>query len=90
MEIKNTIQQIKIRGEQFREEARERTVGYVVASFGLVAGLAWNDAIKAFIEYLFPVTTNTVVAKFIYALIVTVLVVVVTTYLVRLMNRQEK
>ena len=69
---------------QLRGEIRERTVGYVVAAFGLVAGLAWNDAIKALIEYLFPLQGNSVFAKIIYAFLVTLAVVIATIYLTRL------
>ncbi|RJQ29068.1 hypothetical protein C4571_02260 [Candidatus Parcubacteria bacterium] len=72
-----------------KREVRERTVGYVVAALGLVAGLAWNDAIKSLIEYLFPRSQGTLLAKFAYALGVTVAVVVVTVYLVRVIRRED-
>ena len=58
----------------------KQTLGYIIAAFGLVAGLAWNDAIKALIEYLFPLSQNTLFAKFGYAVLVTVLAVLATTY----------
>jgi len=32
---------------------KQKIVTYVIAGFGLVAGLAWNDAIKSLIEYFF-------------------------------------
>ena len=76
--------------KELEREIWERTVGYVVAAFGFVAGLAWNEAIKALIEYFFPLSTNTVLAKFLYALIVTILVVLVTVYLVRIGKKSEE
>lgn len=46
------------------EAVRERTLAYIAAAFGLIAGLAWNDAVKALIEYLFPLSTNTLLESF--------------------------
>ncbi len=71
-------------------EIRERTTGYVVAAFGFVAGLAWNEAIKALIEFFFPLSTNTVLAKVLYAIVVTLLVVVVTMSLMRSSRPENK
>jgi len=75
--------------DKLQKEARKRAVTYIVAAFGFVAGLAWNDAIKALIEYWFPLDKGSVTAKFIYALLVTVILVVVTMYLVRLFKEKE-
>ena len=66
------------------KEIRSRTIGYIVTSFGLVAGLAWNEAIKSLIEYFFPLGQNTLLAKFLYALLITLLIVVLSVYLLRL------
>lgn len=70
-------------------EVRERVVGYLTAALGLVAGLAWNDAISALIAHWFPIERNSILAKFIYAGAVTVVVVLITTYVVRLLRRSE-
>lgn len=75
--------------EEVKQEVRNKTVGYIVTAFGLVAGLAWNDAVKALIEYLFPAQKNTLQAKFIYALIITLVVVFLSIYLVKFF-REEK
>ena len=74
---------------RLRQEVRERTLGYIIAAFGLVAGLAWNDAIKALIEYLFPLQENTLSAKIIYAFLITLVVVICTIYLNRLFKKDE-
>ena len=75
---------------EIRQEVRERTLGYIIAAFGLVAGLAWNDAIKALIEYLFPLQESTLSAKIIYALLITLIVVICTMYLNRLFKKDEE
>jgi hypothetical protein len=62
---------------------RERTIGYITAGLGLVAGLAWNDAIRSLLEHLFPIDRNGIVAKFIYAIMATLAVVVVSIIFIR-------
>jgi len=75
--------------KSIRKKAREQTIGYIVGAFGLVAGLAWNDAVKAFIEYAFPMSAGGgLAAKFVYALLITLAVVVITTYLSRLTEKE--
>ena len=73
--------------KRLRKELNERILGYMLGAFGLVAGLAWNDAIQTFIAYVYPQPENTLSAKFLYALITTCVVVVVSVYLSRLFNR---
>ena len=80
----------KVKEEQsLRKEIKERTVGYILAAFGLVAGLAWNEAIKGLIDQFFP-NSGSVAIKFIYAVIVTIIIVLVSVYLVRLTGKKEK
>ena len=74
---------LRRRGGVLVGEVRERTLGYLTAAFGLVAGLAWNEAIKALIEAVYPASRDSVTAKFLYALIVTAVVVAVTLYVFR-------
>lgn len=71
-----------------KNEIKGQTIGYIVAALGLVAGLAWNEAIKALIEQLFPLSQNSVLAKFLYAILVTILVVIVTSYVVRVFKKK--
>jgi len=79
---------------RIKKEVRERTLGYLLAGFGVVAGIAWNDAIRVLIDTLFPVTRNTILAKFIYAALMTVVIVLVSVYLTRIFRKggeeQEK
>lgn len=81
---------IKDSGSELQREVREKTLGYIITSFGLVAGLAWNDVIKAFIERFFPDPGNGLKAKLIYALIMTVFVVAISLYLSRLFKIDKK
>ena len=40
--------------KEIKTQIRSQTAGYIAGALGLVAGLAWGDAIKALIEDLFP------------------------------------
>ena len=75
---------------KLRAEIRERTLGYMLAAFGFVAGLAWNDAIQAFIGYLYPLPENTLPAKFLYAIIISIVVVLISVSISRLFHRLNK
>lgn len=77
------------RSAGFKKEIRARTIGYMVAAFGLVAGLAWNEAIKALIDSLFPLSKDSLPAKFIYAIIITIVVVIVSIYLVKFSEKSD-
>ncbi|MFA6428426.1 MAG: DUF5654 family protein [Candidatus Buchananbacteria bacterium] len=74
--------------KRLKQEVRKQTLGYIMAALGFVAGLAWNDAIKSIIEAIFPLGTNWV-AKLIYAILVTVLVVIISSILLK-NNSQDK
>jgi hypothetical protein len=81
----------KIKSEvaSVKQEIRNKVAGYIVGAFGLVAGLAWNDAIKSLIEYFFPSEQNGLKAKFSYAILITVVVVLVSVYVVRFLKKEE-
>jgi len=68
------------------KEFREKTVTLILGGFGLVAALAWNEAIKSLFET-FLKESNKLVGKFTYAIIVTAIVAVVS---MRLKNISEK
>lgn len=67
-------------------EARVKTFGYISAALGLVAGLAWNEAIAAAIDAAFPLAKDTVPVKFLYALLVTMVVIL----LIKVLNRMSE
>lgn len=73
--------------QKIRAEAVTKASGYIVAAFGLVAGLAWNDAIKALIERLFTTAEETLTAQFVYASAVTVFVIIVTIIITRVAQK---
>lgn len=77
MAIKEEIKQVK-------SEVKRQTISYLTAAFGLVAGLAWNEAIKELIAYLFPSASDTLAAKFIYAVLLSIFTAVFVYYIQKL------
>lgn len=71
---------------QFKIQLLETTAALITAAFGLVAALAWNEAIKAIIaEYLGA--DGTLVGLVVYALIVTVIAVIATILIARALGK---
>jgi len=58
----------------------------VGTAFGLVAALAWNEAIKKLIEQFIPKGKG-VLSLFLYAILVTLAAVIITTRLGRIKER---
>lgn len=75
--------------KEVKESLRAKTVDYLVAALGLIAGLAWNDAIKTLIDYFFPLSKDTLFAKFIYALFITFVVVILGNHLLNLNKKNN-
>jgi hypothetical protein len=70
-------------------EVLDKLVELVTAAFGLVAALAWNTAIQELFSVIFP-EAGDLIAKFLYAIVVTVVVVFVTIRLGRLAERMKE
>lgn len=85
----NIKDKIKNKSEEIKKEIRQKTIGYILTALGLVAALAWNEAIKSFIEHFFPMSKNTLLAKFIYAMVITFIVVIFSISLMRLLDNKK-
>ena len=84
------LERIKKEQALLRKEVAHKTIGYIVTAFGIVAGLAWNEAIKSLIDAFFPKPGNGIFIKFFYAIVITLLVVVVTVYLLKLTQDKKE
>lgn len=74
----------------FHRELIQQLVTLSTSGFGLVAALAWNEAVQAFVkEYIerFYPSQSGVISKFLYALLITALAVLITYQLSRLASR---
>jgi predicted MFS family arabinose efflux permease len=72
---------------EFRVEVLEAFAALITAAFGLVAALAWNEAIKTTIDNFFDksleVTLGQFGALYFYAIIVTLIAVLFTIWIAR-------
>jgi uncharacterized membrane protein YccC len=75
-----------------RRAVKERVSTAMTGAFGLVAALAWNDAVKSLIDYFYPAAQgNNIWPKFLYAIIVTIVVSLAVYALTKLFaNKEEK
>ena len=74
--------------KKINEELKEKTLTLILGGFGLVAALAWNEAIKTLFETFFP-KESALIGKFIYAIIVTIIVAVVSSRLTKISQKKE-
>lgn len=74
---------------KIKDEVRKQMRGYIVGALGLVAALAWNDAIRALIDSVLP-SQSGLLARFAYAVFITIAVVVLTVYISRLLVQEEE
>ena len=74
---------------KFHRELIKQLITLATAGFGLVAALAWNEAIQSFVnEYIVQYVSagSGILSKFIYAVIITSIAVFVTYQLTRLIR----
>lgn len=76
--------------ESMRKTAREKVWGYIAAALGLVAGLAWNEAIKGLIDHYFPIQRDSVWAKVWYAVIITIVVVFIMVKFEKMFKKEDE
>ena len=88
--MKKIKETFKKEASSINHEVKKRIAGYITAAFGLVAGLAWNDAITSFIDYFFPLEEDSLWAKFIYAVLITLVLVVVSIIVIRFLRDEKK
>ena len=65
-----------------KQEVLDKMGALLIAAFGLVAALAWNDAIKAIFKEVFG-DSSTVVPMLIYASMVTIIAVILIIIVAR-------
>ena len=69
----------------------EKVITLMTGAMGLVAALAWNDAIRKLFERIFGTQgSGDITAMFIYAVVVTAAIVIVTYRLTRFAERMKK
>jgi hypothetical protein len=71
---------------EIKEATIKNITGLMTAAFGLVAALAWNTAIQSIFALVFGKASG-IYAMVTYAVVVTIIAVIVTVYLGRVMGK---
>ena len=69
-------------------EILDKIAALVTVAFGLVAALAWNGAIRAIFQHFFG-TADSIPAMLVYAVVVTVIAVLVAIWIARAVKRAK-
>lgn len=73
----------KKNSDEFKVELLQSFAALITAAFGLVAALAWNEAIRTTITNFIGTEDGGLVALYVYAVIVTVIAVLFTLWIAR-------
>ena len=87
------MDKLKKEADEIKKQFAKQVLTLVTSGFGLVAALAWNEVIKEIVDvYIKPFfgEGSGLVSLFIYALFVTVLVVIVTYQLSKIVGKDEE
>jgi hypothetical protein len=72
-----------------KSEIIEKITVLLIGAFGFVAALAWNDTVKAIFTAIYG-TASTITGMIIYAVIVTIVAVIVTLKLGQIAEKAKK
>lgn len=90
MENNNNFEKIKNESSKISKEVKEKTFGFIITALGLVAGLAWNEAIQSLIKFFFAIDKDSVWVKFLYAIFLTLVLTLITMYLARIFGQEKE
>jgi hypothetical protein len=85
---KEIVKKIKTEIEDTKNTFKETIITLIMGGFGLVAALAWNEAIKSLFEAYLP-KSGELIGKFTYAILVTFIVAVVSRYLKKIKETKQ-
>jgi hypothetical protein len=76
---------------EFKVQLLETFAALITAAFGLVAALAWNETIKTAVNLLFEdIDLPETVGLLIYAILVTILAVIMTIWIARALSKAKE
>jgi len=82
------IQKFKREVEQTKKALTQKTTALIIGGFSFVAALAWNEAIKSLFDNYFKESKG-LIGKFVYALIITAAVVIVSIRLEKISAKEK-
>ena len=86
MSMKPSITKAKENIQETKKEVLAQTATLINGAFALVAAFAWNEAVKTLINTYVP-AGSTLYSQFIYAVAVTIIVVIISMRLTTIIKR---
>lgn len=84
---KPSLQEIR----ELKVETLTKMTDLATAGFGLVAALAWNEAIQSLVNAFLPKNSSGgIIAQLIYAVIITIVVVIITVKLGKMTGKAKE
>ncbi len=75
--------------DEFKVQVLETFAALITAAFGLVAALAWNEAIKTTIAKFFTTGNGELIGLFVYAIIVTIIAVIFSILITKALKKAK-
>jgi C4-dicarboxylate transporter len=86
-ELKGKFRKLEEEKRKIESTFKNQLETILLAAFAFVAGLSWREVINSVIDYVFPLNKDTIVAKFLYAIVVTFFLTLTGLYVVRFINK---
>jgi len=88
-ELKGQFRKLEEEKRKIESTFKSQLETILLAAFAFVAGLSWREVINSLMDYLFPLSKDTILAKFLYAIVVTFFLTLTGLYVVRFINRSS-
>jgi len=88
-ELKGQFRKLEEEKRKIEATFKSQLGTILIAAFAFVAGLSWREVINSLMDYLFPLSKDTILAKFLYAIVVTFFLTLTGLYVVRFINRSS-
>lgn len=89
-ELLEEVAELRAKTLTLRREVVDKMSQLATAAFGLVAALAWNSAIQALFQRVYPVPGTAIWALLAYAVLVTVIAVLVILLIGRIAGKLKQ
>jgi len=87
--MKKTKKRMVKKSNLLKKEVAEKTITLILGAIGFIAALAWNDAIKViFDDFIQP--GDAILGKILYALLITVIFVLLSINLSKIISKKDK
>lgn len=86
-ELKGKFRKLEEEKQKIETAFKNQLGTILIAAFAFVVGLSWREVINSIMEYLLPISKDTVLAKFVYAVVLTFFLTLIYVYVTRFLNK---